>query len=153
MIYSQNQKIVPVIFSEAITDNATVTVADVDTKGWDYATFYVYWGTTDIAMTALKIQESDDDAAADAYADVTGLIYGTSANIAGSTSSLPGATDDDKVYAFDVDLRKTERYLRCVITVGDGTSGGWVHAFCLLSRGTEDPTTAAERGCADILRI
>lgn len=153
MITAQNTKVVPIAFSEAITDDDSITTASVDLKGWDYAQVFVYVGTTDIALTALKIQQSDDDASSDAYADVTGLVFGTSDNIAGSTSTLPSATDDDSFFIFDIDARKTERYIDLVATVGNGSAGGWVHAFAILSRGEDSPVTAAERGASQVLRV
>lgn len=150
----QTTKLVPIAFSEAIVDDDSVTVADVDLKGWDYCQIAFRLGTTDIAMTALKVQESDDDAASDAYADVTGLVVGTSADAySGSTTSLPGATSDDNFIIFDIDCRKVERYVRLVATFGDGTSGGWGHAFAILSRGENHPQSATERGALNVLRV
>ena len=147
----QNTKLVSITPPAAIVDNASYTTASIDTQGFDYMQVVVYLGATDIAMTALKLQESDTDGGS--YADVTGLVFGTSSNIAGSTSTLPSATDDNKFFVFDVDLRGRKRYFDLVATAGDGTAGTFLTAFAILSRGKDQPVTAAERGASQILRV
>jgi hypothetical protein len=146
----QNTKLVSITPPAAIVDNASYTTGSIDTQGWDYLQVVVYLGATDIAMTALKLQESDTDGS---YGDVTGLVFGTSSNIAGSTSTLPSATDDNKFFVFDVDLRGRKRYFDLVATAGDGTAGTFLTAFAILSRGKDQPVTAAERGASQILRV
>ena len=146
----QNTKLVSITPPAAIVDNASYTTASIDTQGWDYMQVVVYLGATDIAMTALKLQESDTDGS---YGDVTGLVFGTSSNIAGSTSTLPSATDDNKFFVFDVDLRGRKRYFDLVATAGDGTAGTFLTAFAILSGGKDQPVTAAERGASQILRV
>lgn len=153
MLHARDTKIVPIAFAEAIVDDASVTTASIDRKGWDHCRIYVYWGTTDIALTALKVQESNDDGSSDAYADVTGANFSGGTLIDGTTATLPGATDDDKVYIFDIDCRARERYLDLVATVGDGTSGGWLHAFAVLSRPKESPANAAAMGAAAVIAV
>lgn len=152
---AQNTKVVNVIPPQAIKDNGSWTANPVDTKDWDYATFYFHVGATDIAMAALKLQESDDDASADAYADVAGAVFGGASvtDIDGVASALPSATDDNKVFAIEVDCRNVERYLKPVATAGDGSTGTFLSALCVLSRGKITPVTAAERGAAQILRV
>lgn len=146
----QNTKIVSVTPPAAIYDNTSPTTASIDTQGWDYLQVFVYLGATDIAMAALKLQESDTDGS---YADVTGLVYGTSTGINGSASTLPSATDDNKFFLFEVDLRGRKRYFDLVATAGDGTAGTYFAAWAVLSRGKDFPVTAAERGAANILRL
>jgi len=135
----------------ALVDNASLTVAELDTKGFDYCTIVLLLGATDIACTAAKITESDTSGTS--HADVTGLVFGTSTNVAGSTSTLPSATDDDKFFEFQIDLRYRKRYLDATITVGDGTAGGYYVVWAELSRAKEPPFTATERGISQILRV
>ena len=144
------RKIVSVIQPAAIIDNASATTAVVDTLGWDYAVFDIQLGATDIALTALKLQESDalNGSDLDSGADVSGTVFGTSVNDTGSASTLPSATDDNKLYAFFVDLRGRKRYLDLVATVGDGSSGGYLAATCSLFRGSVSPSSAATAGYA-----
>jgi hypothetical protein len=152
MIAAQSDKWVSVTPPAAIVDNASLTTATVDTAGYAYARFFLYLGAMDIAMTALKVQESDDSGMSGA-ADITGLVYGTSNGISGSASSLPSATDDNKCFVFEIDLRGRKRYLDLVATCGDGTAGTYATAFCLLSRASDAPVTAAERGFGNVLRV
>ena len=148
---AQHDKFVSITPPAAIVDNASYTTTAVDTKGYAYLRVFAYLGATDIAMTALKLQDSDDSGMSGA-ADITGLVYGTSSNVAGSTSALPAATDDNKCFVFEVDLRGRKRYIDLVATAGDGSTGTYLAAFALLSRAGDVPVSASERGFGDILR-
>jgi hypothetical protein len=149
---AQHDKFVPITPPGAIVDNASLTTATIDTAGFAYLRVMVVLGATDIAMTALKLQESDNSGMSGA-ADITGLIYGTSAGIAGTTSALPTADDDDKCFTFEVDLRGRKRYIDLVATVGNGSAGTYITAFALLSRASDCPVSASERGYGNILRV
>lgn len=149
-IAGQQTKIVLLTPPEAIRDNSSWTVAELDCLGWDYCEIYVALGATDKALTALTLQEGD---VSGTVANVTAGTWGTAANHVGSTSTLPSATDDNKVFKFELDLRKRKRYLDLTITIGDGTAGGFLVCFAILSRGRVAPYTAAEAGCAEIIRI
>jgi len=83
---------------------------------------------------------------------VTGLIYGTSTDISGSTSALPSATDDNKVFVFDVDCRYRKEFLKPVVTIGNGSTGAYTTMICVLSKAGSAPTTATNRGAANVLR-
>jgi hypothetical protein len=144
-------KFVSVTPPAAIKDNAAWTCAEIDTQGYDYLTVIAYLGATDIAMAALQVTEAD--VSATSHAAVTGLVYGTSTNIAGATSALPTADDDNKAFAFEVDLRGRKRYLQLGATAGDGSSGSFLAAFALLWKADQTPVTAAARGFGDILRV
>lgn len=146
----QNIKLLSITPPAAIIDNASATTASVDTKGWDYLTVICYLGATDIAMTALKLQTSDTDSS---YADLTGAIFGTSTNIDGSTSTLPAATDDNKFFVFQVDLRGKKRYFDLVATIGNGTTGTYFTALAILSKGEIAPINAAGMGADEVLRV
>lgn len=141
---------------DAIHDNTSLTCNVIDTLGYDVCEVIVSLGATDIAVTALKVQESDTKASATSLtggADVTGAVYGTSSNDTGSTSSLPSATDDNKLYSIHLDLRGRKRYLLPVVTFGDGTSGGFGTVIALLGRAKDAPRTAAEAGYAQRLLV
>lgn len=151
MIRTQDTKFVAVTPPGAIVDNASWTTAEIDTLGFDYCTIYVQFGAMDIAMTALKVQESNSSGSG--MADITGLVYGTSADISGSTSSLPSATADNTCFAFEIDLRNRKRYLDVVATGGDGAAGTYCTIVALLSRAENLGNTASARGLANILRV
>lgn len=133
---TQSQKIVSITPPAAIVDNASYTTASVDTKGWDYITFYVYIGATDIAFAALKVQESDTDGS---YADITGADFG----------GLPGAGDDNKFVACHISLKGRKRYMDVVATAGDGVAGTYAAIWAVLSMGEIAPSSATTRGLLD----
>lgn len=147
----ENFKLVAVTPPAAIIDDAAVTTAEIDTLGFAHARIIVVLGATDIAMTALKVTESDTSASG--HADVTGLVYGTSTDIDGSTSALPSATDDDGFFVFDIDLRGRKRYLDVAATVGDGTTGTYITILAELFTADAMPTTVAGHGCTGMLKL
>ena len=135
----------------AIIDNASATTNEIDTAGWDFLEIYFIIGATDIAMTALTATESDTSASG--HAAITGLVWGTSANDAGSTSTLPSASNDDTIFKMEIDLRARKRYIDVTATIGDGTAGTYFTALAILSRADESPTTASGKGCVEILAL
>ncbi len=137
MINSQAQKVVLVTPPAAIVDNASYATTEIDTKGFNYLTILVALGATDVALAAMKLTESDE--AGSGHADISGATF---------AGSLPGATDDNKVYAFHVDLLGRKRYIDLVLTGGDGTTGAYATVMAVLSRGERTPRTATERGLA-----
>lgn len=150
MIDLQACKFVSVTNPAAIVDNASYTTAVIDTIGYDHCTIIVQVGATDIAMTALKITESEASDMTGAV-DVSGAVYGTSTLPAldgGATSALPSDTDDNKMFAFHVNLQGRMRYLDLVATAGNGTAGTYLTAIAILSRGAVSPATAVNRGLA-----
>lgn len=138
----QNAKSFIVTSPTALVDNASWTTNTIDTIG--YSKLAVYWivGATDVAMTALKLQESDDSGMSGA-ADITGAIYGAS-----GYPALPSATDDNKIFGFFVDLKGRKRFIDVVATGGDGTTGAYGACVALLYNGNETTDTATERGLA-----
>lgn len=152
MIAPFKRKIVSITPPAAIVDNASYITATVDTGGYDYAVINVYLGATDIAMVALKVQESDASDMTGA-ADITGTRFGTDANDTGSTSTLPSATDDYKLFSFFIDLRGRKRYLDLVATAGDGTAGTYATAWAELWRAEDAPRTAAQAGYSQRLVV
>lgn len=152
MIDTQNQKVVMLTPPAAIVDNAAFVTTRLDTLGWEYCTIYCFFGAIDIAMVTLKVQESDADTMVGA-ADISGLVYGTSTLPESSTtSSLPSATSDNSIFAFDISLIGRKRYLDVSATGGDGAAGTYLTIVAVLSRAKEAPNTASERGLAAVLR-
>lgn len=82
------------------------TSSAIDTAGYEGVKIYTAFGTiTSGAVTSVKVQQSSDDAAADAYADLTG------------TSVTVADDDDNQVVVHDI-YRPRERYLKVVIDRG-----------------------------------
>ena len=102
----------------------TVTGAAVDMQadgGWDGVVFLTSLGTA-AADNIMKVQQSDDDAATDAYSDL-------------ADSGVPvGASDEDQF----IDIQEpAKRYLRPVIT--RGTSSTVENIWAILYRGRKLP--------------
>lgn len=145
MNQAQNLKVVNYCPPTAIKDAASFTTNAIDTAGFGKLAIYFTLGATDIAMTALKVQESNDSGMSGAE-DITGLVYGTSANPeTGTTSALPTADDDNKVFAFFINLSGRKRYIDVVATAGDGSAGTFGSGVAFLYDG-DGINTAAERG-------
>jgi hypothetical protein len=137
MIYATQSKSINVAPPGALVNGASVTCTAVDRSGFDYAFFRVVLGSTDAALTALKLQESDDNSS---WSDIAGLDYSV------SPATLPTASDDNHIFGFDVDLRGRKRYLKPVITVASGSNGAYMAVVAELSRAEETPHDAASRG-------
>lgn len=145
MIEGLNQKFVNVTPPAAIKDNASFATTTVDTKGWGFVTFLISLGATDIALAALKLQESNDSGMSGA-ADVSGADYSVN-------STLPTATDDNNLFAIHVDCRGRKRYLDLVFTAGDGAAGTFGSAVAILSRPKISPSSATDRGLTGELAV
>lgn len=153
---AQSVKLVSVTPPGAIVDDTAFACNVIDTQGYDYLALDFHIGFTDIAMATLKVQESDtksNTTALTSGADITGLVFGTSANIAGTTSSLPSSTADDTIVRCEIDLRKRKRYILPVAVAGNGTSGTYLAIQATLSKAEVAPASASERGCGQILRV
>lgn len=150
-MHLENFKLFAVTPPAAIVDNAGLTTAEIDTKGFEYVRVIVALGALDIAMTALKIQESDTSGSG--FADVPGLTYGTSIDIDGSTSALPTASNDNGFFVFDLDLRGRKRYLDVVATCGDGSTGTYITILAMLMLGDALPHGVAGHGAAGMLKL
>jgi hypothetical protein len=117
--------------AQAIFDNASATSTCLDTAGLDGVYVVVTFGATDIAMTALKVQE------ADAISSATALTSGTDiplADFSVSPLTLPSATADNTsvgVYIPVVGARK--RYFNITATFGDGTAGTFATAIAICT--------------------
>lgn len=152
----QSTKLVSVVPPGAIVDDAGFTANVIDTIGYDFLAINFHIGATDIAMAALKIQESDVKSNTTALTDGTdipGLVFGTSPNIDGTTSALPSSTADNSIVRCEIDLRGRKRYILPVATAGNGSSGTFMEAQATLSRHKISPVSAADRGCGQILRV
>lgn len=146
MISLQNTAIQQVI--DPIATAGGTTAEEIDTLGYDYATILVLVGNLASNATAFEVQESDTSGSG--FALITGADYDGGTDIDGSTASLPAAaSDDDKVFVFEIDLKARKRYIKPVVTIGG--SGSAVGCVAILSRAAESPTTTAERSLASSL--
>ena len=125
----------------AIVDDAPFTTDIIDTKGFRSARIVVGLGALDIALAALKLQESDASNMASAT-DVSGADFSV------APLTLPSATDDNKLYAIHIDLKGKKRYLDLTMTGGNGSAGTYAVSWVDLYDAEEDPNSADERGFA-----
>ncbi len=149
MIAATGMKLVNVTPPVVALNTESAVTGTIDTLGYDHCTIVVQFGVMNIAMTALKVQESDL-ANMSGGADITGCVSGTSTNIDGTTSALPLSTADNTLYVFDIDLKARKRYIDLVATAGIGST--LMTALAILSRAEQTPITAAQRGAAEVLR-
>lgn len=147
----QRAKFVQVIAPAAIVDDASFTTNAIDTAGYDYATIVFNLGATDIAMAALKVQESD--ASGSGYTDIDGLDANGDTTIDGDAAALPSATDDNNVIVFQVDLRGRKRYLDLVATAGNGSTGTYGSAIAILTKGAISATSESAMNAETVLRV
>lgn len=148
----QAVKVAQLIRPGAIVDNASWTSQVVDTLGFDYATAIFQLGATDIAMAALKLQESDNNSS---WADIAATDFSNSSNLDmdGTALALPAAGDDNLLEVVHLDMTKRKRYLQCVATAGDGTSGTYLSALMILSRAEKAPNASADQGAEFVVVV
>jgi hypothetical protein len=137
----QNLKFKNVTPAAAIVDNAAVTTGAIDCMGFSKLLIVVCLGALDIAIAAMKLQESD-------ASNMSGATDVTGADFSVAPLTLPGASDDNKMYGIFVELRGRKRYLDLSLTAGDGAAGTYVSVVAILDGGAEHPSTATERGFA-----
>lgn len=144
-------KFFQVISPAAIVDNASYTTNEIDTLGYNYATIIVNIGATDIAMAALKVQESDTSGSG--FVDISGADCDGGTDIDGSTAALPSATDDDSLVVIQINMQGRKRYLDLVATAGDGAAGTYASAVCILSDADVAPESVAGAGAETLIRV
>ena len=131
--------------AQALVDNASWTSTCLDTSGLDGVYVIVTFGAMDIAMAALKVQESDT------LTDATTLASGTDisgADFSVSPLTLPSATaDNTSVGVFIPIVGARKRYINVIATGGNGAAGTYAEAkgFCTPKI---VPDSASERGLA-----
>jgi hypothetical protein len=126
-----------------LKDNVAFTSNEADTKGFSEALCLIAVGATDIATAAApKIQESDTSGSG--FGDVSG----------GGLADAITATEDNKFFAIHFpDLTKFKRYLKCVMTAGDGTVGTNAAVVWLLGRADEVPGGASGQGFEELVTV
>lgn len=133
-----------------VLDNATATSYVIDTAGVDFVNIDVVIGATDIAMTTLKVQESDaitNSTTLTSGADITGLVYGANG------STLPSATDDNKIFSFEINTQGRKRYLQLIAVAGNGTTGVAIASHYNAGKVANHSLDAAGKGVAAVLNV
>jgi len=143
----QNLKFFQVTAPTAINDNTAYTTNTIDTLGFDELLIEIAFGAMDIAVAALKLQESDDSGMSGA-ADIAGADFSV------SPATLPSATDDNHFYGIHVKLGGArKRYMDLSFTAGDGSAGTYAAVNAILGKGETEPSSAAGRGFTQLLTV
>jgi len=120
----------------------------IDTQGYNHLRVLFIVGTVDAAIgstaetTAPLVEECDTTDGT--YTDVTSAAL----------ADAIGATEDDKLFAIDVDLTKShKRYMQVQAPhAGNGTTGCNLAIIGILSRPEIGPTTAAGQGLTEHIK-
>lgn len=154
-MYHVSQKNFNAIRPGASVSGGAFTSQVIDTLGFDYLKITAIFGAIGADVSALKVQESDTKTNATTLtsgADVTGTVVGTDNNDGGTTSTLPTtASDANKVVVFEIDLRGRKRYQQIQCTAGAGAT--YLTALAELSRGSQVPFTASDKGALEVMRV
>ena len=136
MIQSQNMTIKQAVLPVSL-NNATATAVEIDVRGFNHVTYVLHVGATTGAIDSFKVQG----------APTTG---GTLADISGATlATLPGASDDGKLYAIHIDLTdKSINQFHQVDLSEDNTGTGIYGVTAILSRNQNPADSATDRGYA-----
>lgn len=148
---AQMAKYVVAIAPAAILDNTSATATAIDCAGYSYLEIPIQLGATDIAVTALKLQECATSGGS--YTDITGASFSGGTNVDGVTLALPAATDDNQPHVFQVNLVGRLRYIKVVCTFGDGSVGGFVAATARLSLANVLPSVSTDKASGGICRV
>lgn len=147
----ENQKFISLTPPAAIVDDATLTVAELDTLNFDWVLYVLWIGASDIAVVSGLLTHGDTSGSG--HITMPGTTLGTATNIDGDTSAVPSATDDNGFFIWSIDLRNKKRYIDSTIVIGDGTAGTFATVFAILGRGDEVPTTIDEMGAVEVIRV
>jgi len=147
MIEIQNMKFVNMLYPQ-LKDNGDLADNNyVDTSGWNHLRVLMQIGNLDIALgstaegNALKLEECDTSGGS--YTDVTDAAL----------ADAIAADEDGKLFAIDIDLRKThKRYMRLNAPhAGDGAVGVNASALGILSMPNIGPKDAAGQGLTELV--
>ena len=113
------------LIDPATVNNGSFTSRVVDTAiagGAKAITFAVLVGSTDIALTTLRVRQSETKSSDTALGGTPTTLY--------DVQTKPGATDDSKLWLVTIDLKQPHaRYLQLDVAAGNGTSGAAVAAL------------------------
>jgi len=143
MIMLQDQK-VEIMLDSITCSNAGTAKGYLDTLGWDHARIMFTHGTAAsdaVSMAALAITEATNSAAATAIPAFTGTT--NTVTVAGTSGFIipSGTSSVQQLIAFDIDLRKRERYL-AVNATNCTVASNWA-CIAILSRGRQVPGSDA----------
>lgn len=136
---------------QVINDNAAYTSTTVDSNGCKAVHCLIHFGAMDIAVAALKVQESDTLSSATALSSGTDIA---GADFSVSPATLPSATDDNHFFLVTIPVTGArKRYFDLSFTGGDGSAGSYSVAIWIKEALDECPASASARGLTQHLIV
>lgn len=144
----ETQKSVVMMPMQLKDNGSFVSNAYIDTAGWSHLRVEFHVGAIDIgvgsggASNALKLEECDTTGGS--YSDITDAAL----------ADAIADDEDDKIFAIDLDLRKShKRYVRVNDPqAGDGSTGAYMYIVGRLSNPQVALGTAAQQGLEEWIR-
>ena len=150
MNYLQNAKFVNVLDPVSAAASAITMDNEIDTKGFDYCTVVFQLGSANGAVTELHLEQSDAGGGSGfSEVGVEGFDFSSGIESDVTNAALPGASDDDNLFVFEVDTRGLKRYLRLEYT--SGGSANLSACVAILSRASETSNVPADRGALGLI--
>jgi len=113
-----------------LKDNGALAgITYIDTFGYGHLRVLIQTGVIDAATSAAPLLQ---------HCDTTDGTYAAITNAALADALADG--EDDQLHAIDVDLTtgSTKRYIKCLMTAGNGTTGTYACILGILSRKLTD---------------
>lgn len=151
MIQSQNERGVVALAPSSAVTNADSSSDVIDTLGWkslkiNFAGAKVSATNSSTLITSIKIQHSTSSSSG--WTDLSGAAGTTNTTAASSEFVLPTSTATTSAYSLEWNLAGVigtiGRYVRVLYRPATGNNTNAV--FASLSRGDQDPNSAAEAG-------
>ena len=134
MSFAKAEKYVLLVPPQIKDNGAPAGLTNIDTQGYSHLRCIIMLGVIDADMSAKpKMQESDTTGGS--YTDITGAAL----------ANTPADGDDDEINIIDIDLNYAhKRYIKCLLTAGNGTTGTNLTVLGKLS----NPESGAKSGSA-----
>lgn len=164
MIQSQNEKFVIAKVPASVATNATASSDAIDTLGWHNARVVIFGQKVSASVAsnfvgAIKLQHGNSTDAS-SFSDYTAAAFSGTTNSTAATSQFVIATNSTTTTAWSIAWNLSgilgtnglQRYLRVLYDsplTGNNTNA----VVAILSRGDQDPSSAAEAGVTQIVNM
>jgi hypothetical protein len=149
MIEVQNTKRVVLLAPQFKNNGAFLNNGYVDVSGWGHLRVEMIVGTTNVIIGSTDTSHAPKLEADDAVG------FGSVADVEGAElSGVIAANDGDKVFAIDVDLRKShKRFYRVNAPTAGNVTGANLCIIATLSDPQISPGSAAEQGLEELVQV
>lgn len=130
-----------------LKDNGALAgITYADTQGYSHLRVLIQTGIVDADTTAAPLLQD---------CDTSGGTYGAITDAALAAAMADG--DDDELNAIDVDLTNgtIKRFVKCLVTAGDGSTGTYACILGILSRKSSDDHDglATDAGLTELVSV